>query len=406
MNRLNRRDTIKTLAWGATATLGAPLGYAAGNTQTPATAAGQWPPVDVLICGGGPAGIAAALMAARCGAKTLLVERYGRLGGMAVQAMVGPLMGNVRSEWVDGILAHIGGRRVDYERLDLKYAELLDQAGSQFLLHAWAAAPLLDGRRVTGARLLTKQGLIDVRARVTVDATGDGDVAVGAGAEFDQGREAGPNWDADGLVQPMTIMFRVSGVDHAESMEAKGGRGAYRFPDGRSWNQLTKDANARGELPATVGMVRTYRHVCDGSCASAKIFRNRATSSGCSAARSCCSARSASRSYKRIGESASLCRFNWIAFHLPMRAARFPPCSKNSQYKYSCSFCCSGLPNNVGSMLMPSISSGGSIPAMAQAVGRKSQWAEIRWLSTPAGTVPGQRTISGTRMPPSVRSRL
>jgi hypothetical protein len=258
MNRLNRRDTIKTLAWGATATLGAPLGYAVGNTQAPATAAGQWPPVDVLICGGGPAGIAAALMAARCGAKTLLVERYGRLGGMAVQAMVGPLMGNVRSEWVDGILAHIGGRRVDYERLDLKYAELLDQAGSQFLLHAWAAAPLLDGRRVTGARLLTKQGPIDVRARVTVDATGDGDVAVGAGAEFDQGRGAGPNWDADGLVQPMTIMFRVSGVDHAESMEAKGGRGAYRFPDGRSWNQLTKDANARGELPATVGMVRTY----------------------------------------------------------------------------------------------------------------------------------------------------
>ena len=89
----------------------------------------RWEPVDVLVCGGGPAGIAAAMMAARSGAKTLLVERYGRLGGMAVQARVGPLMGNVRSPWVVEILQHIGGRRVDYEFIDLKYAELLQEAG-------------------------------------------------------------------------------------------------------------------------------------------------------------------------------------------------------------------------------------------------------------------------------------
>jgi hypothetical protein len=56
----------------------------------------------------------------------------------------------------------------------------------------------------------------------------------------------------------MTIMFRVAGVTHAETMEANRGRKAYRFPDGRTWNQLTKDAHARGELPPTVGMVRTY----------------------------------------------------------------------------------------------------------------------------------------------------
>lgn len=215
-------------------------------------------PVDVLVCGGGPAGIAAGMMAARAGQKTLLVERYGRLGGMAVQALVGPLMGKVRSVWVDEILEHIGGRIVDYEFIDLKYAELLRTAGCEVLLHAWVSEPLLDGKRVTGARMLTKQGMVDVKARITVDATGDGDVAFGAGADFDQGRGAGPHWSADGLVQPMTVMFRVAGVNHAETMEANGGRGAYRFPDGRSWNQVTKDANARGELPPTVGMVRTY----------------------------------------------------------------------------------------------------------------------------------------------------
>ena len=263
MIRLSRRETIKCLAMGAIQGLDGAICSAGEDASTRERSAEDWPAVDVLVCGGGPAGIAAAIMAARLGAKTLLVERYGRLGGMAVQAMVGPLMGNVRSAWADGILEHIGGRRVDYEFIDLKYAELLEEAGCQVLLHAWTVEPLLDGQRVVGVRLLTKQGIIAVRARVTVDATGDGDVACGAGAEFDQGRGAGPNWAADGLVQPMTIMFRVSGVNHAESMEAQRGRKAFRFPDGRTWNEVTKEANRRGELPPTVGMVRTYLSLRD-----------------------------------------------------------------------------------------------------------------------------------------------
>lgn len=115
MNQVSRRETIKCLAMGAISSLGVPYSHAAEDSPPRARSAEEWPAVDVLVCGGGPAGIAAALMAARSGAKTLLVERYGRLGGMAVQAMVGPLMGNVRSVWVDGILDHIGGRRVDYE---------------------------------------------------------------------------------------------------------------------------------------------------------------------------------------------------------------------------------------------------------------------------------------------------
>lgn len=253
-NSLGRRDSLKSLAAGALAASFARPGLAAETDGT----AKAWPPVDVLVCGGGPAGIGAAFMAARAGAKTMLVERHGRLGGMAVQAMVAPLMGSVSSPWVDQILEHIGGRRVDYEFLDVKYADLLQQAGVQIVLHAWVAQPLLDGQRICGARLLTKEGMINVPARVTIDATGDADVAAAAGVEFDLGRGAGPNWPADGLVQPMTIMFRVSGVEHAQSMDAHGGRSKFRFPDGRSWSQLTKDANASGELPPTVGMVRTY----------------------------------------------------------------------------------------------------------------------------------------------------
>ncbi len=258
MNRFTRRDTLKRLVLGAAAGVGAPASLAAESDPTKAIKRDVLPAVDVLICGGGPAGIAAAMMAARLGAKTLLVERYGRLGGMAVQAMVGRLMGKVQSAWVDLILNHIGGRSIDFEFVDIEYTSLMEEAGAGILLHAPVAEPLLDGKRVIGARVQSKRGTIDVPARVTVDASGDGDVAFGAGAAFDQGREAGPNWPADGLVQPMTIMFRVSGVNHGESMDAHGGRGAYRFPDGRTWNELTKDAHARGELPDTVGFVRTY----------------------------------------------------------------------------------------------------------------------------------------------------
>jgi len=249
---MNRREMLKHLAWGGLLA-GTPL-----TASDPALSPPKLPAVEVLVCGGGPAGIAAALLAARLGRTTLLVERYGRLGGMAVQALVGPLMGHVQSAWVDFILAHLGGRTVDYEFIDLKYAGLLETAGAKFLLHTPVVAPLRDGNRVTGVRLLTRQGLVDQPAQVVIDATGDGEIAFGAGAEFEQGREAGPAWSADGLVQPMTIMFRVSGVNHTESMEARGGRGQFRFPDGRSWNQLTQAAHARGELPATVGFVRTY----------------------------------------------------------------------------------------------------------------------------------------------------
>lgn len=258
MQKLSRRDTIKHLTLGAVAGLS---GSACLGAETEPMASRQpetWPTVDVLVCGGGPAGIAAALAAGKQGAKVLIAERYGRLGGMAVQAMVGPLMGKVESAWVDQIIERLGGRRVDYEFADLKYAAMLEEASVDILLHAAVVEPLRDGNRVTGARLLTKQGLIDVPTRVVIDATGDGDVACAAGAEFEQGRGAGPNWSADGLVQPMTIMFRISGVNHAQSMATHGGRGRYRFPDGRTWDQLCFDANAKGELPKNVGKVRTY----------------------------------------------------------------------------------------------------------------------------------------------------
>lgn len=263
MQKITRRATLKGIGLGALASVAPAAGILAAPASPAALSPAAQPTweVDVLVCGGGPAGVAAALAAARQGRKVLLVERYGRLGGMAVQAMVGPLMGVVRSAWVDEIIKRIGGRAIDYEFIDLKYAEMLQEAGAEILLHAWAEETICEAGRVTGVRLLTKQGRVAVRAAVTIDATGDGDIAVGAGAAFEQGRGAGPTWKADGLVQPMTIQFRVGGVVDKESMEVKGGRKGFRFPDGRTWSKVTLDALAKGELPPTVGMVRIYRSI-------------------------------------------------------------------------------------------------------------------------------------------------
>lgn len=210
--------------------------------------------VDVLVCGGGPSGVAAAAMAARQGAKTLLLERYGRMGGMAVLAMVGPLMGGVKSPFVTEVLKRVGGHTVSTERLDLEYADVVLQSGASLLLHTWVAETLMDGNRVIGVRAITKQGMIQIDADVVVDATGDGDVAFGAGVAFEQGRPG------DGLVQPVSIMYRIGGVDRAVGLLCGSEEAALKVtvPEG-TWHDVVTKGQKSGELPGTIGIIRVYK---------------------------------------------------------------------------------------------------------------------------------------------------
>jgi glycine/D-amino acid oxidase-like deaminating enzyme len=190
-------------------------------------------PSDVLVVGGGNAGCAAALAAARSGARTALVERYGFLGGTATAAMVGPWMtfhsgserivGGIAQEIVERLVArgaspghiHDASEYVptitpfDPEAHKALLFEMLRESGVRLLLHAYFLEALTGvAGRVTGARFATVGGVRDLRAAVTIDATADAFVAASAGVELRQG-------DERGRVQPASLMFRLSHVDLA-----------------------------------------------------------------------------------------------------------------------------------------------------------------------------------------------
>jgi len=208
---------------------------------------------DILVCGGGPAGFASAANAARLGSKVLLIERYGRLGGMAIQARVHPLMGGVTSPFLREVVHKVtGGSNFDMEQLDLQYAQILDEAGASFLLHTWATEPLMVGSRITGVKAVSKAGTMTFRARLVIDATGDGDIAALAGAPVEMGREP------DGLAQPMSIMYTIRGVaDNAQTCNSEEQARQLKIGD-ETWEDVVTRAQRNGELPETVGVVRTY----------------------------------------------------------------------------------------------------------------------------------------------------
>lgn len=231
----------------------------ARDDATPGSRGGTPGIVDVLVGGGGPAGIAAALAAARQGARTLLVERYGRLGGAAVHNLVAPLMGDVRSPLADEITRHLASTGWDWEQLDLAYADMLEADGVEILLHTAVEVPVLRDARVVGARLRAKCGLWEQPARVVVDATGDGDVAFAAGAPFESGRPS------DGRLQPAAVMFRLGGVDKRCALLCGSEEDAGRVVvDGVRWSEVVAAGQRDGELPPTVGVIRVYESPREG----------------------------------------------------------------------------------------------------------------------------------------------
>lgn len=210
---------------------------------------------DVIVAGGGPGGLCAAVAAARNGAKVALIERYGFLGGMATTGLVNPFMPfhlkgepmtrGIFEEWIDGMRRRGGyvdkGPRsnniIGAEAAKASALELVLKAGVQLMLHAFVDNVLLDesGSRIQYVCLAAKKR-IAAAGRIFIDATGDADVAALAGVPCDVGR------DEDHAVQPMTLCFRMRGIDWAK-MPGRGDANARA-----ALNKLYDDAKARGVI--------------------------------------------------------------------------------------------------------------------------------------------------------------
>lgn len=172
---------------------------------------------DVLVLGAGPAGCAAAVMAARTGVKTLLVDSLNVPGGMSTAGMMSHYTGTVDSRLYEEVLRenakknHFSrGQRavqIDPGNHILTWIEMLGQAGAEMLMYTFACEPIMEGDVIKGVIIQNKTGRSAILAKVIIDATGDGDIAALAGAEYHLGREE------DGSMQPATLMFKVAGVD-------------------------------------------------------------------------------------------------------------------------------------------------------------------------------------------------
>ena len=214
---------------------------------------------DVLVAGAGPAGVSAAVCAARLGAKTCLVEQTGMVGGVSTSGLMSHWTGETRGGIYEEILDRSKDsddpalrRTIHPDRLQDAYLAMLSEAGAALRLHTFVSAPLMEDGRVAGIVAESKSGRQALRAKVVVDATGDGDVAARAGAAFELGREG------DHAMQPMTLMFKLGGVDTARAIFPPSFETTVQVPDGEI------QALGRAELPAPAGHVLLYRSTLPG----------------------------------------------------------------------------------------------------------------------------------------------
>ena len=247
---------------------------------------------DVLVVGGGPAGFAAAIAAARAGAEVTLVERYGCLGGLSTGGLViwidrmtdwegnlvvggigkelmdrcdaeGALIGPPPEQWGsrDSKLAGYWGVRtagqsgivnysptIDPEVLKLISNDLVREERIHVMFHCWVVAPLAGDGHVEGVIFESKQGRFALKARVIIDCTGDGDVFAGAGAGFES------DFDAAGAHARLNTSFRFGNVDMRRFLDFR-----MIYPD--KYSELMQEAREEDEWLTNTAFVTPYDSV-------------------------------------------------------------------------------------------------------------------------------------------------
>lgn len=217
---------------------------------------------DIIVAGAGPAGICAAVSAARQGARVALIERYGVVGGNLTAGYVGPILGSVgpgtmRDE-VCGLLGvrdndWIGeqGNAHDFEEAKFTLADLVaKESNIDVFLQTAVFDVIKDGNVVKGLVCASNEGPLRFEAPVTIDCTGDGIVSFMAGAEVGKGRE-------DGLMQPVTLEFTIDGVDEERGLICIGDVDNVEL-NGQRFLDWCKDRAAEGKIPEKLAAVRLH----------------------------------------------------------------------------------------------------------------------------------------------------
>ncbi len=222
--------------------------------------------VDVLVIGGGPAGVSAAMCASREGAKTMLVEQSGQVGGVATTGMmshwtgdtVGGIYGEIleRSNGIDLSDVETYGEEhklIEPETLKIELLNMLTESGVYLQLYTFACEAVMEGNQVKGVITESKSGREVILAKIIIDASGDGDIAAKAGVPFYKGREE------DGKMQPMTLMFKMGGVDKEKVRYIGGFEETYVMNNG-----LDLQGFAKEKLPYPAGHVLIYKNALPG----------------------------------------------------------------------------------------------------------------------------------------------
>ena len=223
--------------------------------------------VDVLVAGGGPAGIGAALRAARLGCKTMVIEMQDCLGGMATAGMMSHWGGNSSSKILQEIFQraatmgpfygetvghNAGENAINHDVQKILFDDMAREAGVEVLFYTMVCGAVVENHEIRGVIIQNKSGRSLIRAKRVIDATGDGDVAAACGVPFIKGREE------DGKMQPATLMFKIGGVDYSRAVTP----GSFETLDPTDKGEL--QALGRKHIPAPAGHVLLYAQPQEG----------------------------------------------------------------------------------------------------------------------------------------------